>query len=702
MGDNLERLLNQMRKVLVKKGIRYSCARPGLVCTSFVDVGLYSKIFMCGIAGIYSSKEKPENSWILTMTNALKHRGPDDEGFLAVDSKNRDVYHLTGTDSKVPGRKIEGFDKSANLLLGHRRLSILDTSSLGHQPMSNRDKTLWIVYNGEIYNYIKLRKELKSIGYEFRTNTDTEVLLAAYEEWGERCLDRFNGMWSFVIYDSRKNILFGARDRFGIKPFYYFMEQKFFVFASEIKAIVSLPFIRREINPKVVFDYLVFGFQETEEEGFFKNIFELQPSFAFHYDLLSDVLKKWKYYTLAYTDKWERFDEIKLNEYKSVIRDLLFDAVALRLRSDVPVGSCLSGGIDSSTIVCIINKLLEKDRIEQIGNRQKVFTSTSEVEAIDESKWAAMVVEQAQISWRRTVPKSNEFLVDLEDLIHTQDIPFGSTSIYAQYRVMKLAKESDIKVLLDGQGGDELFAGYHYHQGAFALEMLKHFDIIKFIKEWKSNDNSPTNKKSSIALLMKIIGAKVLPIALKEIALQKITKEYNYINKDFWSEYKFRLEVIKSKAKTSLNQMLYEYVTGSNLKTLLRYEDRNSMRFSIESRPPFADDVNLIEHIFQIPSTYKIHKGWSKYLLREVTRGILPEEIRTRKDKIGFATPEHSWLNEARSTLREYITDDLNMFFNVRKMHNDWDILIKNQSENATTNIWRFINLAVWKKVFDL
>ncbi len=702
MGGNLERLLIRMGKVLVKKGIQYSYTRPSLVCITFVNIGLYSDISMCGIAGIYSLKEKPENSWILTMTNALKHRGPDDEGFLAVDLKNREICNLTNTDSKVSGRKIEGFEKTVNLLLGHRRLSILDTSSLGHQPMSNRDKTLWIVYNGEIYNYLELRKELKSIGYDFRTNTDTEVLLVAYEEWGERCLDRFNGMWSFVIYDSRKNILFGARDRFGTKPFYYFMDQKFFVFASEIKAILSLPFIMREINPKAVFDYLVFGFQEIEEEGFFKNIFELQPSFAFYYDLQSDVIKKWKYYTLAYTDKWEKFEERKLYEYKPVIRNLLFDAVALRLRSDVPVGSCLSGGIDSSTIVCIINKLLERDCIKQIGNRQRVFTSTYEVEAIDESKWAAMVVEQAQISWRRTVPKSNEFLLDLEDLIHTQDIPFGSTSIYAQYRVMRLAKESGIKVLLDGQGGDELFAGYHNHQGIFVLEMLKHFDITRFIEEWKSNENSPTNKKSLIVLLMKIIGARVLPIALKETALQKITKECNYINKDFWREYKFRLEAIKSKAKTSLNQMLYEYVTGSNLKTLLRYEDRNSMRFSIESRPPFADDVNLIEYIFQIPSSYKIYQGWSKYLLREVTKGILPEEIRTRKDKIGFATPEHSWLNEARYILREYITEDLDMFFNVRKMLDDWDILIKNQSENVVTNIWRFINLAVWKKVFAL
>jgi asparagine synthase (glutamine-hydrolysing) len=656
---------------------------------------------VCGIAGIYS-KEKTEKSWILNMTNALKHRGPDDEGYLAVSSKNKEVYHLIGTDSKVQGMEIKSFNKPVNLLLGHRRLSILDTSPLGHQPMSNKDKTIWIVYNGEIYNYIELRKELKSFGCEFRTRTDTEVLLAAYEQWGEKCLSRFNGMWSFVIYDSRKNILFAARDRFGVKPFYYFINQNFFAFASEIKAIMKLPFVRSRINPRAVFDYLVLGFEEIEEEGFFKNIFELQPSSAFTYNLFSNEFKKWRYYTLEYVDRWEKFDERNLEEYKATIKKLLVDAVTIRLRSDVPVGSCLSGGIDSSTIVCIINKLLEKDSIKQIGDRQKVFTVGYGVDAIDERKWATRVVEQTKTSWRKTIPKSEELLADMEDLVWTQDIPFGSTSIYAQYRVMKLAKESGIKVLLDGQGGDELFTGYRGYYGTYAMEILRHFDIVRFMKEWKNTANSAVDKKSLLALMIKVIGANVLPTTLKAVSLAMTTKIKNYINPHFWNKYKFRLEMIKKKAKTSLNQALHEYMTGFNLKTLLRYEDRNSMKFSIESRTPFADDISLIEYVFQIPSAYKIYKGWSKYLLREATKGILPEEIRTRKDKIGFAVPEYSWLKESKDVMREYLTDDLGAFFNIRKVLDDWDVLVNNQSESGITSVWRFINLAIWKKIYAL
>lgn len=657
---------------------------------------------MCGIAGIYSFKEKTEKSWILNMTNALKHRGLDDEGYLAVSSKNKKVYHLIGTDSKVKGMKIEDFSKPVNLLLGHRRLSILDTSPLGHQPMSNRHKTIWIVYNGEIYNYVELRKELKSLGYEFRTGTDTEVLLAAYEKWGERCLDRFNGMWSFAIYDSRKNILFGARDRFGVKPFYYYIDDKFFAFASEIKAVVGLPFVGRDMNPAAVFDYLILGFEEIEEEGFFKNIFELRPSFAFTYNLFSNEFRKWRHYTLEYVDRWERFDERNLQEYKATIKEMLVDAVTIRLRSDVPIGSCLSGGIDSSTIVCIINELLEKDGVKQIGDRQKVFTVGYEADAIDERKWATKIVERTRTSWHKTIPRSEELLTDVEDLVRTQDIPFGSTSIYAQYRVMELAKQCGVKVLLDGQGGDELFAGYRGYHGVFAVEMLKHLDIARFMQEWKNTANSPVNKKSLLVLLMKIIGANVLPAALKAVSLGMATRMKSYINPDFWGKYKFRLEMIKNKTKTSLNQALYEYMIGFNLKTLLRYEDRNSMRFSIESRTPFADDIRLIEYVFQIPSAYKIYKGWSKYLLREATKGLLPEEIRTRKDKIGFAAPKYSWLKESKGVMKEYLTDDLGAFLNVSKILDDWDVLVDDRSGGDITNIWRFINLAIWKKVYAL
>lgn len=654
---------------------------------------------MCGIAGVYGYKKEVENAWIKWMTDTLRNRGPDDEGFLAANTERSEFCPLTGPDSKVEGARIESWDKPTHLFLGHRRLSILDLSPLGHQPMSNKDKSIWVVYNGEIYNYLELREELKSLGHSFMTNTDTEVLLAAYEQWQVKCLDRFNGMWSFVIYDVRNNILFGARDRFGVKPFYYYSNNNYFAFASEIKALITLPFIEKTINPRAVFDYLVLNLYEHEEEGFFKKIFELQPSSAFYYYLSTNTMKKWKYYSLCYTDRWEEFDQDRLNQYVMPIREFISNAVSLRLRSDVPVGTCLSGGIDSSTIVCLINKILKERILEQIGERQKVFTVSYDGQSFDESKWARIVVERTRTLWFRTSPDSDQFLKDLEDLVYTQDIPFGSTRIYAQYRVMKLAKEQGIKVLLDGQGGDELFTGYQFYFGIFVLEILKAFAVHRLLTELRGLKNSPITLPYLLLDLLKIFVKMLTTSSLKEAIFRWKKGEINYLDEDFFYENRYRLTITKDMVTTSLNQILHEYVTGLSLKPLLRYEDRNSMRFSIESRTPFADDINLIEYIFQIPSVYKIYSGWSKYLLREATKGILPEEIRLRKDKIGFATPEYSWLNRCSHRFKEYINSDMNEFMNVRKMQKDWDELLRRQSQTDMTTLWRFINLALWKKV---
>ncbi len=657
---------------------------------------------MCGIAGIYSLGEKVEISWIKKMTATLMHRGPDDEGFLAINTEKKEISHLTGPDSKVAGKRVETFDNSINLLLGHRRLSIIDITPSGHQPMSNPAGTIWIIYNGEIYNYLELREELKTFGYEFKTNTDTEVLLAAYEKWKEKCLSKFNGMWSFVIYDARENVLFGSRDRFGVKPFYYFADKKYFAFASEIKALINLPFFEKEVNSKAVFDYLVLNLYEHEDEGFFKNIFELQPSFAFYFNLSTNSLKKWKYYSLDCVTEWEKFDRMRLNHYTASIKEFIFNAVLLRLRSDVSVGTCLSGGIDSSTIVCFINRMLEKNGIDQVGEKQKVFTASYDGIPIDESKWAKTVVEETKTLWFRTFPNADQFIEDLEDLVYTQDIPFGSTSIYAQFRVMQLAQENGVKVLLDGQGGDELFAGYQLYYGTFFLEMLKKFAVADLIRELKYLKNSPIKERDLLLYLVRIFSKKLITNSLKESIFRLKKSEINYLNEDFFKENRLRLTMTNDMVSASLNQILNDKISGPSLKKLLRYEDRNSMRFSLEARTPFADDIDLIEYAFRIPSAYKIYCGWSKFLLRAATKGLLPEAIRLRKDKIGFATPEYSWLNEMEKIFKNYIVNDMGEFINKKKMLQDWDTLIQGQARTGITNLWKFINLAIWRKVYDL
>lgn len=651
---------------------------------------------MCGIAGYFSSNFQ-DGKTIFSLTNAIKHRGPDDEGYLAVNTYSSQIYELIGDDSVVGGKHISDFDKKANLYLGHRRLSIIDPTPAGHQPMSNDDKTIWIVFNGEIYNYIEIRDELKSKGYVFKTATDTEVIIKSYEEWGFDCLQKFNGMWAFVIYDKEKQILFGARDRFGVKPLYYYIDDYSFAFASEIKALLKLPCYRKEINETAVFDYLVLNLEEYETESFFKNIMELKPSYYFIFNLRERKFLLKKYYHLIYDTHFHDFKEDEVKEYSTNVKKLIFDSVKIRLRSDVPIGTCLSGGLDSSTITCIIDNFLKKEEMDQIGSKQRVFTACYDDTQIDESKWAQIVVNNTNAKWFKTFPKAEELLNDLDDLVYYQEIPFGSTSIYAQYRVMKLAKENGVKVLLDGQGGDELFGGYHTYYKVYLAELISKGRLkiaINELKEIRKNGAEPLKG------VFKILLSPLVPGFLKNFLGRYKYPAYNFLNKDFAKKFKNRLFIEEN--SNNLNEFLFKHITYLNLKTLLKYEDRNSMRFSIEARAPFADDINLIEYVFKIPSSYKIHNGWTKYLMRTAMDGVIPKEIQWRRDKIGFATPEQQWFIKNSHYLKSYLIKDLQCFLNIENIENVWDELIANKNVDFTRFVWRIINLNLWYRKFIL
>jgi len=653
---------------------------------------------MCGICGIVSRTDRIEFDVIRRMNDEISHRGPDDEGFLAFNSGSKKILspRKNNLSSAVSDKN------KFNLYLGHRRLSIIDTSKCGHQPFKDPTRKYYIVFNGEIYNYIELKETLVQKGYKFSSHTDTEVLLYLYIEYGEKCLELLNGMWSFVILDRKKNILFGSRDRFGVKPFYYFFDRNFFIFSSEIKSLIRAPQIKREINDEAAFDYLTIGRMIDDRSTLFKNIFELEPSSFFTLDLDNFIFNRQKYYKLDFTEEWERFDKTKCKIYIEQIREKIFDAVNIRLRSDVKVGSCLSGGVDSSAIVCVINSLLKEHKIEQVGDLQKVFTSAFPGTAIDETNWASLVVNSTKSEWFKTFPKSNELLDDLEKLIYVQDVPFGSTTIYSQYRVMKLASENGVKVLLDGQGGDELFTGYVYFFRSYFNEMIRNKDIRSLINEFRNIRNSPVSKTELLKALTMSFAKLSFPVSLKRKLLNLRVNENRLLNKNFYRNYESRLELGRFIERTELNYALYEQFTRTSLKELLRFEDRNSMNFSIEARTPFADDVNLIEYVFKIPSSYKIRDGWTKYLLRESMRGIIPDPIRERKDKLGFATPEYHWMNDIKDNLKIYFTSDLDKYFDTSEILKNWDSIFTNQAKTGFTTIWRFINFAMWKKVYNL
>lgn len=580
---------------------------------------------MCGIAGVIRINRDVTNSEIKRMTDELQHRGPDGEG------------------QWVNANGIVG--------LGHRRLSIIDLSSNGSQPMHSADGRYTIIFNGEIYNYIELKESLIKKGIKFFSDSDTEVLLNLYALKKEKCLDELDGMFSFAIWDEVAQDLFCARDRFGEKPFFYHhIPGKLFVFASEIKALHKYG-VGKQPNNSLVYHFLKFNYRlgnaNDKSETFFSNINKLpNSSFLIVNDKLN--LKVANYWDIDWRNQHEVFDESKAVD---TIRELFHESIKRRLRSDVPTGSSLSGGLDSSGIVCWIDRFF-KNGLKQ----QKTFSARFENHSRDEGKYMHMVIDSTNVESHFTWPDATKLLSNIDELYYYQDEPFPSTSMFAQWEVMKLAKANDVTVLLDGQGADEIFAGYHpyyrlYINRLFKKDRAKYHTELKFYQDIHDSKHSGFIKHDLLYYLS--VG--------KGILKTKMQKQPLIYNADFNSIYQksdYGLE-----QPENLNHNLYlSLMKGNGLEDLLRYGDRNSMAFSLEVRLPFLYH-KLAEFVFTLPDSFKLREGWTKYIFRKAIDGVAPEGITWRRDKIGYDTPQSSWLET------EVVYDYLEAHF---------DVLVKN------------------------
>lgn len=629
---------------------------------------------MCGITGIISkTKSESLKDSVFAMSQAIKHRGPDGEGFaFFTGTKSVPVYSnetpLVNKESRSflfnPSTSLQNADNDCNIAFGHRRLSIIDLSESGHQPMCDTSGDFWITFNGEIFNYIELREELKTKGHVFVTQTDTEVIIESYKEWGVECLQRFNGMFAFALLDRKNNRMFCMRDRVGVKPFYFFNNKDVFAFASEYKAFIKSGLVPFEINEAQQFDFVVNGNLENSEQSLFKGIHELKPSHYLLYELHSYTYKEVKYYNLPKELSKEENDA----EIIKKIEEKLVKAIDLRLRSDVEIGSCLSGGLDSSIIAGIVKHL-------QPDKQMKLFTAVFPKEAFDESAYAKQVAKQVGGNWKTVSPTADEFFRDIEVLNYFQDLPVWSTSTYSQHRVMKLAADNHIKVVLDGQGADELFGGYSHHYMALWKEDLGIHTISRI------ND-----------------ACKTIPGAYKLFGKQLIKDTFglsvDYSNY-FLGQNKHFGKSKNEKLASTLNEQLSTDYFG-RLKSYLKCEDRCSMAFGVESRVPFADDVDLVNYLFSIAGNKKIQHGISKYLLREAAKQFIPEQIYSRRDKIGFETPVQKWFTPHKDLVIETILQHLD-FVDMDYLKTHFDSLILRRP----SFILRLYSLAIWKKVFS-
>ncbi|MCG2810716.1 MAG: asparagine synthase (glutamine-hydrolyzing) [Candidatus Aminicenantes bacterium] len=613
---------------------------------------------MCGICGIIQFNQQPvHEASIRNMMQIMKHRGPDDEGVFI----------------------------EKNVGLGFVRLSIIDLSKAGNQPMVSFDNRYMIVFNGEIYNYIEIREDLKQKGCTFRTNSDTEVLLAAYMEWGGECLHRFNGMWAFVIYDRFKKKIFAARDRYGIKPFYYLQTVNRLAFASEIPPLLSL--LERKPSPdqQSIFDYLVFNRTDQTERTFFDEIKKLQHGHSLNIELSENREQK----TEVRINKWYDLRSNLKEPFKTPeeFKEMLSSAVGLRLRSDVPVGVCLSGGLDSSSIVSILLKDYKKKDLNTFSAVYEKGQFGDETEYINEYKPFLK-------NMFFTTPSAETLHADLANFVTAHAEPIPSTSPYAQFKVMELAK-GKVVVTLDGQGADEELAGYHYFFGFFFKDLFKQMRLGKLSYEmihYLINHHSFYGLKTFLYFLLPEKSKTRLRV-----------DEKGYLTREFVEKHKSGNSIAGNLYNSgSLHDALLDHFEYK-LEHLLKWEDRNSMWFSLEARVPFLD-YRLVEKILATSGDLIIKNGMTKHLLRESMKGILPEKIRMRRDKVGFETPQDEWFK--MPAWRNMVSEILNSrSFAGRGIIDPVEAMKTHNAHisgktNASKEIWKWVHLELWHREF--
>jgi len=652
-------------------------------------------------------RNPPDPAELVAMSSLLAHRGPDDEGYLLCtrervamyggDATPADVYASDSPYSPRSPLASAQTDPEWRIALGHRRLSIIDLRPAGHQPMSYRNR-YWIAFNGEIYNYVELREELIGLGHDFRSDSDTEVILAAYAQWGRDCLSRFNGMWGLAILDHREGTLFLARDRFGVKPLYYVETASGLAFASEIKAFRALAGWRARANMARAMDFLIWSISDHTAETMFSGVNQLPAGhvLTLRLDAVAAAVP------LPQPVRWYELrakSALTGAAAENALRDAISSAVRLRLRSDVPVGSCLSGGLDSSAIVCLMGLAL---RSQGGGGQLRTFTAGSADSRFDETAYANQVAAVAQAIGVLTVPEPARLFEDLDRIVWHQDEPFVSTSIFAQWCVFDAARQAGVTVMLDGQGADETFGGYRGFFGAYLASLFRSGHLARWAGE--------------LSALKRQIGFSI-PRSLGYTAAYAMPGLLGLIGRFDHRAYSDRTWVKPARRaafsadpidalggrSNSVRGMSLAQINATNLPMLLRWEDRNSMAFSVEARVPFLD-FRVVELAIAIDDADKVGGGISKAVLRRAMRGIVPDAVLDRKDKMGFVTAEEVWMQrDCPGKFREELAAALDAVPGVLDpaVLRRYDDFVQGRRP-FDHRYWRAIALGRWARRFDV
>jgi asparagine synthase (glutamine-hydrolysing) len=603
---------------------------------------------MCGISGIISKQGKSiEPTLIKQLNQSIIHRGPDSSGYLAYK----------------------------NIAFGHQRLSIIDLSDDGKQPMSYQNKYV-ITYNGEIYNYLELREILVDHGYTFTSQSDTEVILAAYDYWGKDCINHFNGMWAFALLDKKNDEVFISRDRFGVKPVYYYDGEDYFAFGSEIKQLLPL-LPKITADEPVLIDYLVSGMEDHLENTFFTGIKKLPSAHSFIYRLSDNLKTKNQYFDLVPIPDIQAKTE---SESVALYKKTFIDSIKLRLRSDVKVGTCLSGGLDSSSIAYYASKLYASSE-----NFLAFHVSTSKDSKYNELPFVKELIKDIPIDLVIIDGSKENVIKNIDNVIKVQEEPFGSVSVVLQYLLMEKAKSMNCKVLLDGQGGDESLLGYERYYPSIFLS-LKSSQKVRFLKN--------VIKKSKLNLIS-LLGY-IFYFTNSFLRIKLLRRRNTFINAKAFALMNKEIFTTMAKNYRNIFDLQRQELFSTQLPHLLRYEDKNSMFFSIETRLPFLDYRN-IQNAVSINPLFKIKDGWSKYILRKSIDQEVPSSIVWRKNKIGFELPENEIINFLEPELKQLLEKSP---LTAKLIHKNK--LIRNLASLDNRTKWRLYNIVKWEEIFKV
>ena len=662
---------------------------------------------MCGISGFLQNSGKYTVSMLKSMTDAIRHRGPDDEGYAIWDRLDQPARLLAGDESS-PGilSKLPHVSKflgeRPSVALAHRRFSIIAPDLSGHQPFVDDETGNVMVFNGEIYNYLEIRKELQNgYGIRFKTSTDSEVLLLSYRVWGEECFSKFNGFWAVAIFDKNRRKLLLSRDRFGKKPLYYCQNQNGLSFASEIRALSTLFRNGRQdlkLNDSAAFLYLVYDRRNTLYGSMWENIHEVPAAGTLTYDFSSQEISRSKYWEFPE----ERNSKLSFPEATEQLKEIFKRAVSIRLRADVPYSANLSGGMDSSAIVAVAQEILGKKKLKTN------YIGYPNAKELDESYYANSVAKFTNCDHQHITIQESDVWQNLEYLIDAFEEPVHSQAFMSQWLGWKAISETGCKVILHGAAGDELMAGYQYYPYLNGLNLLNSGRLIQYHRHF------PLSSMKNIGRPLKwAMEGQVLPFITNPVRKmlgatdrRKWMREYvpedqrKCFNSSFLEENMETNRVFNKlfmAANASPASRMKEDFKQLRIPFWVNAMDKSMMSIPVEVRMPFLD-YELVEFMFSLPIEYHLKGEWTKYILRKSLEDKLPKEVLWRRDKMGFTVPKESWMRSRKGDVIDCICDskaDVGNYINIKELKRNWD-------QVSVDYRWRILNFTMWKKMFNL